>query len=130
MIAFGKISPGRIGFFQGGSGTFQCTTRASLAIRWVINGTAIVFGGPNPIGSATNSIATAHLVDVSVDESFVGIRVSVLIVTPDPDFTGVINVTCSNGVDERCVATVHIISKYENMLVNLLWETYWRTELT
>ena len=79
MIAFGKISPGRIGFFQGGSGTFQCTTRASLAIRWVINGTAIVFGGPNPIGSATNSIATAHLVDVSVDESFVGIRVSVLI---------------------------------------------------
>ena len=103
LVAFSDISPGRIGFLQGESGSFQCTTRVSVALRWIINDIDISFGATDPIGSIQDSIATAHLVNVSVDNSFEGNRVSLLIIKPDPNFTGEINVTCSNGEGERVI---------------------------
>ena len=99
LIAFSNISPWNIGFFQGGSGTFQCTTRAAVTLRWVINDFDVDFNAVDPVGSSNwESIATAHLVDVGVDSTtFVGNRTSLLIIKPNPNFIGYINVSCSAG---------------------------------
>ena len=119
LISLSNIGPGRVGFFQEGSGSFQCTTRATLAQRWVINNFDIDFDATDTIRSKQQSFATAHLVDVSVDgTTFIGNRTSLLVITPDPSFTGVITVSCSNGgTIQVCPTSVEVIGKYSNVTV-------------
>ena len=84
-----------------------------MAQRWGIDDFDIDFDATDTIRSKQKSFATAHLVNVSVNSTtFIGNRTSLLVITPDPSFIGVINVTCSNGGSEVCAVIVQVVGKY------------------
>ena len=81
-------------------------------MQWIINDEEFIeHSATDELGSEEGSIAIAHLVNTTLDDSSRGSRVSVLVVTPDPSFTGFINITCDAAVDNgRCTITAEVIA--------------------
>ena len=109
------MSSGHIGFFQGESGYFECTTREATFLQWNVgDDPALPFSIGDPIGhELAGSLATAYLIERDVNTERRGNRTSILRVTPDPNFTGYINITCDSvRGDNVCTITAEVVGKY------------------
>ena len=120
LYAISLISPERIRFFQGESGYFRCITRNALLLRWIIGqdpALTLNFISIDPVGSdEAQSLAVAYLIERDVNNENRGTRSSILVVTPDPSFTGFIEITCdSTLVNSSCTITAEVAGKYNNM---------------
>ena len=111
------ISPGRIGFFQRESGSFQCITRDVDFLRWTVAEDSLSFLAADLTGVKEGSLATAYLVERDVVNGNIGNRTSILVVTPDPSFTGFINITCESSiVNNFCTLHAEVIGEYFHLL--------------
>ena len=110
-----SVIPGHIRFFQGESGYFLCTTREATFLEWTVGGDQLfTFVASDLRGSIQNgSFAIAFLIERDVNGDNSGTRTSVLVVTPDPSFTGPIDIICDSAVgNDVCTITADVVGKY------------------
>ena len=95
--------PGKMGYFQ-------CESKNSQQLNWVINDQPLgIFGAGNTMPRSMNTpsgIYNAYLVMASG-----GDLISILTYKVAPNFTGNVKITCSNELDKRCTKNVTAIGK-------------------
>lgn len=108
LLGNDMILPGETGFFR-------CVTSNSQLLSWIIDDVPVNFdlsfiACDPPQGQHPSSVA--HLVEVSVDGTFIGNRTSYLAYTSDPDFNGNVNIVCEDGrLNTKCAHTLIVSSK-------------------